>query len=835
MQKTKTKLITALLLATLALAIYPIAAFASTGFILIGTTTAPSVATAVPAGGNVSLYFGHVTFSGGQLYLLLSSDGFSQVSGTDLRYTPSFSLAAVQGAANTTVTDPTGTFPGTWYVGSNWISGTLPSNIAGGPYFIKAFDGATTSVAVTDIPLTVTASVSVAPTSGSAGTSLTITGNAFPSGALVNVTYLNAYTVPISEVTVSNLTATGSIGNFTLTLPAPDLKQAAAIGDNAPATNTVTFTAQENKTQALYTAVYTENQRGLLQIGRPATKAVAGNVMNATGIYGNLTSFGLVPTVASTTISVGVGDSVRIVGNWFYPGPMSIKWDNSIDITPSGLAANGTGYFNTTVTVPATGLGAHNVTILDNGLVVFAVFLNVIPSITINPVSGPIGTTVTVSGFGFPSAVSGTAYNATITFDSTATGWALTDSTGAFTTTITVPVTTGGAHLITATTNDTPTLTTASKTFTVTASFTISPNSFYANDSTRMVTASGTGFDPTKTYFVAIDNLFSPFVNTTNGIAANSAGNLSISFIGVGFQAGLHIVVLYQASLGTGGTYAPATNATFTVLADPLTSTTSLLQAINATVTQTNTTVSADHVTLAGIGANVTAIWGTVVTIQSATGTIQTTLSAINATLIAINGNTATLSSSIGTINTNIQGVTSSVSGLSSTISGISGSISSISNGVATVQTSVGSIKTELDNVNAVLGAVAGQNANITTSLGTITTSLSSIGTTVTSISGDTATILTDLGTITGTVTSISGDTATIKTDLGTMQTSIGNLGTTLGQVQTTLGSVQSDVSSTKTTTAGLSPLIIVAIVLALIAAIAAIASIVLMRRKIAG
>jgi prefoldin subunit 5 len=824
MQKTKTKLITALLLATLTLAIYPFAANASTGFILINKTTAPSLATSVPAGGNVNLYFGSVTFSGGQSYLLLSTDGFSQVSGTDIRFTPSLSLAAIQGAAVTVVTDPTGTFPGTWNVGFGWINGTIPTLIAGGPYFVKAFDGATTSVAVTDIPLTVTASLTVAPTSGAAGTSLTLLGNAFPSGSLVNVTYINAFTLPNpTEVTVSNLTATGSIGNFTLTLPAPDLKQAAAIGDNAAASNSVTFTAQENLTLALYQATYSEHQRGLLQIGRPATTAIAGNVMNATGIYGNLTSFGLTPTVPGTTISVGVGDILRIVGNWFYPGAMSIKLDNSIDITPSGLAANGTGYFNTTVTVPGTGLGAHNVTILDNGLVVFAVFLNVVPAITISPSSGPIGTVVTVNGFGFPSAVTGTAYNATITFDATAKGWALTDGTGAFTTTITVPTTTGGGHTITATTNDTG-VTTASKTFTVTASFTVSPVSFYANDSSRMVTASGTGFDPSKTYFVAIDNLFTPFTNTTNGLAASAAGNLSISFIGVGFQAGLHIVILYQAGLGTGGTYAPAANATFTVLADPLTSTSSLLTAINDTVTQTNNT-------LTGIGANITSIKGTVATIQTATGTIQTTLAALNATLIAINGNTATLSTSIGTITTSIN----ALSGLSGQISGISGSITSISNGLATVQTSVGTITTKLDNLDTVLGAVAGQNAEIQTSLGTITTSLDSIGAKVTSITGDTATIKTDLGTITGTVTSISGDTATIKTNLGTMQASIGNLGTTLGSVQSTLGTVQTDVSSTKSTTNGLSPLIIVAIVLALIAAIAAIASIVLMRRKIAG
>ncbi len=766
MQKTKTKIITILLLAAVTLAVIPFAN-ASTGFITVNTV--PAI---IPAGGNIDLGFAGVTWSGGQFYLLLSTDGFSQVSPGDVRYTPSFNVADLTALTTKVVTDPT--YPGSWTIGNNQIVGSIPSNIAGGTYYIKAFDGLVTSLAVTSPAFTVIGAITVTPTSGAPGTSITIKGNAFPANALVNLTYLNPNTA--QYVMINNLTQAGAIGNFTWVMPAPDvigpLVNAAGLNDPA-ASNTIQFQATENKTAAVYTATYTEMQRGLLQFGTPKAGSVAGNLFNATipsptGIYGNGTSFNsAVATGFIGQVDVGVGDTVRIVGNWFYPGNATFKWDNSVVMTPSNPTANGTGYFNTTVTVPGTTLAGHNITIVDANNVVFVVFLNVVQSITINPASGPIGTVVTVNGYGFPGAAGTSVYNATITFDATPVGWALTDATGAFTTTITVPTATGGAHLITATTNST--VVSASKTFTITSAFMVTPSSFYANSSNTEVKASGTGFNPANTFFVAIDNHFSPFTNTQTGIAPDANGNLNFSFIGVGFSPGLHLVSVYQAGTGS-GTNKPIANATFTVLAD---AGSDLLSAVNSTVNK-----------------------------------ISSNLSAMNATIVAINGNTATLATSIGSLQTSV--------------SSLGGTLSSIQSSIANIQTpNLGPITTSLADISAKIDSLSGDTATISSSVGSLTTSLQSIDTKVTSISGDTATTQTTLGTLSGKVDSVSGNVATITTSLGTITADISNL--------------KSDVSSAKSTTETLSPLIIVAIVLALIAAIAAIASIVLMRRKIAG
>ena len=692
MQKTKGKIITALLLTAMTLTLFPLAN-ASLGNILIESTgpIQPLPIAPIPAGANVSLNFGQVTFSGSQFYLLFSQDGLSQVTTGDLRYTPLFAVASVMDLtiAPIVLSDPN--FPGQWVVGQGWVNGTIPTNIPGGSFYIKAFDGATTALAVSQA-IPIIGSLKIIPAAGSAGTQIIVSGNAFPANAYVNLSYVNPLTLAI--VRFANLTQANALGQFNYTMAAPDLMQAAAAGDLAPVTNVINFQAIENATAATYNANYTEGQRGLVQFGKPDPPGpILGNIQNATGIYGNLTAF----TTTGLNVTLGVGDTLRIVGANFYPGPMTIKWDNSVDVTPSaGLNASGTGAFNTTVTVPRTGLGVHNVTIVDNGLVVFAVYVTVVQSITISPTTGPIGTAVVVTGYGFPAqgVPAGNVYNATITFAgaSKALGWSLTDSTGYFNTSFVVPTAVGGANAVRATTNDTDG-TYAEKTFTVISAFTVSPTSFYANSSAA-VAATGTGFDPTTRYFVAIDNVFSPFTNTTNGIAPSDKGELKFTFIGAGFQPGLHVVALYLVGSGSGSN-APVANATFTVLGE----TGAVLTAINNTVTQ-----------------------------------ISTNLGLMNATLVALNGNLATLMTSVGTMSVDI--------------ATIKPQIATISNGMATITSSVGTITSSLNSIGTTVNSIKDGVATIQTDLGTLQG-------TVTATDGKVATIQTGIGTLTADVADV--------------------------------------------------------------------------------
>jgi archaellum component FlaC len=640
---------------------------------------------------------------------------------------------------------------------------------------MKAFDGATTSVAVTDTYITITPAFFVSPTSNAPNTPITLSGFAFKANALVNLTYTNPLTLAI--VPIATLVQANASGIFEYVTVAPDLKQALAAGDNAIVTNVIIFSAKDNATGTNYDSVtgFSQSARGLAQVKRTGP-AASEQLPSSGNWFGNLTDFTATGSLPIT--NVGVNSNVMIAGNRFFPGNMSIKWDNAVALAT--VAVNATGFFNSTVTVPITPVGTHNVTMVDANGQIFVIFLTVVPSVTLSPTSGPVGTTVTATGYGFPASTGTTKVNATIAWPgiSAYVGSAITDASGSFVATFVVPQSAGGLVTLDVLQNATGSfVSTATPSFTVTASFTVSPSSF-ANNATLMVVASGNGFKPGCDYTVNIDNTMLGFDYKAwgyqTGIMPNATGYLSVTFIGVGFTPGVHIVTLYEnGSSGAvnAGKMAPAAYASFTVLSTG------------------DATIDA---------------------IKSMNTSLSTQLTALGAQLTGISGSIATLQTSIG----------GSLSTIQASVSSIGASISSVNSGIATITSNVGSISTQLSNLNAAIVAVEGDIATVSTSLGTITTSLASLDTKVTSIQGTVATVQTAIGTLQGTVTSISGDVATIKTGVGTLQTSV--------------GTVQTDVTSTKDNTSGMSMLIYVAIAFALIAAIAAVASILLMRKKIA-
>ncbi len=779
MQKPNAKILTAIIVATIALAAFPLTAFASTGYILINTATVPSaVGQKVPAGGNVNLFMGGVTWSGGQFYLIFSTNGFSDTTGTP--YSPTFDLV------NLTETTFVSTYKnslGTWNIGSDWVNGSIPLNIAGGNYFIKAFDGLSTAVAVTDTAIVVVGTFQVVPSSGPGGAALTLKAFAFGTNALANITYYNT-TAPFNLIPVANLVQADALGQFNYSLAAPDLKQLVTPAGDQPVVPTpIIFNANYTAGDG-YNATYNENPRGLKQISTTDTGGIA------TNLYGNATNAG---------ISRQVGQTVRIAGRNFYPGTVSFLWDGVTVINTT--TASGTGSFNTTITVPVSAVGLHWVVIQDAGVSFYAQ-IEVTPTLLLTPSSGPVGTTVTAVGIGFPSSVGTLVYNVTLTWTpysgaAYAIAWALTDATGGFTTTFVVPHDAGGARTVTATANVTGT--TSSSDFTVTPTLAITPSSF-ANDPTLKVTATGNGFNPAVYYMPNIDNVLLgvnplPSGQFQTAVTANATGDLTLSFVGAGFSYGTHVLSLYGQSAVP--TIWAAFNVTLTA-SDP---TVNLLQQINQTVTGLSG--------LAGVNATLlTGISNGVATLVTNMGVVQTKLDAINATLIAINGNVATLSTNVGIIRANVTTITPL--------------ITSINSGVASVQTAVGSIQTTVSSLSGTLTSISGTVATISTSVGTVTSDLDSIGATVTTINGNTATIKTDLGTLSGTVTGMNGNVATIQTAIGTLQSDVSGL-------KTSVADVPNQVSGQ------LSIPIWIAVVLALIAAIGAIASLLLVRRKIAG
>jgi hypothetical protein len=203
------------------------------------------------------------------------------------------------------------------------------------------------------------AEVTVSPSSGPSGGSVTINGVNF-LGDSVNISYLNPLNFSWVSI-ISNLTTTA--GNFVFTLNAPDLLQNNLAGDNPPAFNNIVFRAQDNSNSRIYnsTLPYTEWRRGLSQISNAT----------AVGLFGNNTNL-------ASTLLVQNGDSMVISGNWFNPGTASLFWDDTISLGTAVI--DGSGSFNATVQVPTSTAGQHGLTVND-GSSSFCVNLTRLPTV----------------------------------------------------------------------------------------------------------------------------------------------------------------------------------------------------------------------------------------------------------------------------------------------------------------------------------------------------------------------------------------------------------------------------------------------------------------------
>jgi len=402
---------------------------------------------------------------------------------------------------------------------------------------------------VTDNFITIKASFEVVPSSGPGQASITLKGYALPARGYANLSYSMA---GAGWVVIKNLHQADVKGSFTYAMLAPDFKKGLPAGLGPEVTDLITFRMIVNNTGQTETAVFAEYERGLKQVkGKTGVTAPAGN------LYGNYTNFGL-------QVNVTVLGSLIIAGNRFHPGTATILWDKATAIGTTTV--NGTGWFNTTVTIPITSKGIHNVTI-DEGKAFFLFYVNVIPTIVLVPDEGPVGTSVTAYGYGFEKSTTTAKYNATI-------WWDFVDACkvppvplnltkvrvgtdGKFIASFVVPHTVGGAHEVNATEDDSA-KTGANTTFTVTSTLVLSPSTFYNNGT--MVTVNGTGLAYRKVYDLNLDNHKDFLVTGT------CVGDFTLKFVAAaGFQPGVHVLTMYAVTNSSGLSPAYETHLLFNV------------------------------------------------------------------------------------------------------------------------------------------------------------------------------------------------------------------------------------------------------------------------------
>lgn len=396
-RKLKTCLLGALIL-ILVIPTYFSFVSSSSGSITINSKTASTPGQQVVVGGNVSLYFGGVTWSSSnQTTLYMSQNMVPTITAGDLAYTLIFNRQDITSTSSIHIYSSGNSW---WFVGYNWINGSIASGIPAGNYCIKAYDS-TSSVAVTDQYIAVVNSLynstlTLSPSSGPGGAPFKFIGSGYPAASNVTLSY---YDSAFGSWNLFTTITADSSGMFTVDSEAPDLmKTVGIIGDYSETSNNITYRTQVNG-NVYNTISYNEYARGLKTVGN----------QTAYGLYGNGTDL-------TSTVRVKAGDSLTLSGKWFHPGVIYVRWDgvNVVGTVSSSewltaniigtTAANSNGSFATSVTIPNADYGAHYVAIEDSQTrLTIKIYLSSPSNLEISPSAGPGGVTVQLTGTGYPA------------------------------------------------------------------------------------------------------------------------------------------------------------------------------------------------------------------------------------------------------------------------------------------------------------------------------------------------------------------------------------------------------------------------------------------------
>jgi hypothetical protein len=481
-----------LLLLSATLTVLPIApAFGSTGHPTLGVTntdaTQPTTYTAgasyvnVTAGsdsattdgstaGYLAIDFGTfggtqlVTFSGTQFFLYLSQDGFSQISASDIKYTgPSpFFLSDLLSAGWHAITESNGTFYiGQTTSGQEVVTGPIPIRVSNAYKYIKIFDGSTTAVAVSTQYVNIQPGLTLTPTSGPAGTTVMAIGGGFPSSEVIDLVYSYVFSPwnGVATPLTGNWTVginTGS-GNFTYTAPMIDSKQAFNPNSGLRPISYINIAARYKASPHDYlaSATFNENTRVFTGVKSYDSGGGALDLTNAPpGPYGNDSS-GAGHNL-DQPISADVLGTINIAGDQFMANSPVTFWVGATLV--GSTTANGAGHFDATIAVPVLPAGTARVKVVNNG-VTYEFSIEILPTLVLTPSSGPVGTHVEVTAYGFPASTQWFVYwhehsVGDATWYQVAHG--TTGATGMFTADVAfnVPNSYGGSHLVSASTTN---------------------------------------------------------------------------------------------------------------------------------------------------------------------------------------------------------------------------------------------------------------------------------------------------------------------------------------------------------------------------------------------
>jgi hypothetical protein len=230
---------------------------------------------------------------------------------------------------------------------------------------------------------------------------------------------------------------------------------------------------------------------------------------------------------AMSPVEGAVGTDVNISGLtpsiWYV-----LKWDGN-DYKTGYVPTSGI----VTFTLAETYGGSHTVTVENSGgTQLYSGTFTVNPTITIDPITGYVDTVVTVEGLGFASAET----SIKILYDDSAVKTGITaDDNGSWTTTLKVPSSTNGTHLLDASGSTTDEGDVVDKTFTVSPKILMQP---VTGGVGTAVSVTGTGFDSAESNIT----VFYDDKEMRTAIIADVNGKWSTSFKIPSSTKGTHVI-----------------------------------------------------------------------------------------------------------------------------------------------------------------------------------------------------------------------------------------------------------------------------------------------------
>ena len=235
--------------------------------------------------------------------------------------------------------------------------------------------------------------------------------------------------------------------------------------------------------------------------------------------------FSVNPSISINPDNGAVGTNVTITGNGFSSitdNPITITYNGGVVTTnPESLTADGNGNFVAIFKIPS-GMGSAGIVTASDRFNTLSTNFNSTATITVNSLSGHVGTTITASGIGFKNNVA-----IKITYDNTEVGTTTTDVDGKFTTTFSVLDSATGKHQITITDQ----VSALESVFSVTPEVKTSISSGSVGQD---ISASGTGFTASSNITVNYDN------NQVTTTATDINGTFTVTFKVPVSESGIH-------------------------------------------------------------------------------------------------------------------------------------------------------------------------------------------------------------------------------------------------------------------------------------------------------